>query len=136
MRQKDRIIKELLEEHPIHELVKFSELDISEKLTDNVRLLVKYRDLYHKELARKDKLEDLMEKLMGSRYKYYRFDDDHEWTKPEIEKFALPADRKIQRMKRIIRRQKVKVRFFEMCWKAFEKQSWSMKMFIETTKGY
>lgn len=136
MREKDRIQKKLLEEHPIHEMVKFSELDIAEKLTENTQMLVKYRDLYHKELSRLDKLEDLMERLMGIRYKHYRFDDNHEWSKPEIEKFALPADRKIQRFKRIIRRQKVKVRFFEMCWKAFEKQAWSMKMFLETLRGY
>jgi hypothetical protein len=136
MDEKDRIINELLLEHPISELVKFNELDLQEKLAQNPTMMVKYRDLYHKELAKLDKLDDLMEKLVGMRYRYYRFDDNHEWSKPEIEKYAIPTDKKVQRMKKIIRRQKIRVRFFEMCWKAFEKQGWSMKGFIETLRGY
>lgn len=136
MENQDDVTKKLLKEHPIHKLVKFSELDISEKLQDNVGMIVRYRDLYHKELSKLDKLEDMMEKLIGLRYKYYRFDCDDEYTKAEIEKYCLPADKKIIQMKSIIRKQEIRVRFFEMCWKAFEKQSWSMKMFLDTLKSY
>jgi hypothetical protein len=132
----DKILEELLAEHPIQDMVKFSELDIQEKLQDNVGMIVRYRDLYHKELSRLDTLNDMMEKLIGMRYKYYRFDCEDEYTKPEIEKYAIPADEKIIRMKKIIRKQEIKVRFFEMAWKAFEKQSWSMKMFLDTLKSY
>jgi hypothetical protein len=133
---KEEIIEKLLIDHPIHDLVKFSELDIADKLRENVGQIVKYRDLYHRELSRLDYLTDLMEKLVGLRYKHYRFDAVETFTKPEIEKYCMPADKKILLMKTIIRNQEVRVRFFELCWKAFEKQSWSMKMFLETLKSY
>jgi len=137
---KEEEIKEigeaLLKEHPIDEMVKFSELDIQDKLRENDFYVVKYRDIYHEELAKLDRLNDLIEKLIGIRYKFYRFEDNHEWTKPEIEKFCIPSDRKVLQAKELIRKQEIRVRFFEMAWKAFEKQSWNMKMFLETLKGY
>ena len=131
-----KIFEQLKQEHPIDELVKYDELNISEEIQKNPGLIVKYRDLYHMSLAELDELETLMEKLMGKRYEHYRFHTDEGWTKVEIEKYCLPQDEKIVRMKNIIARQKVKTRFFEMCWKAFESRQWSMKLFMETLKGY
>lgn len=131
-----KILEKLLEENPIHNMVSFTELNIQEKLQDNVGLIVKYRDQYHRELSRLDQLNDLMGKLVGLRYKHYRFDCNDSYTKPEIERYCIPADKKVLRMQKIIRNQETKVRFFEMAFKAFEKQSWSMKMFLETLKGY
>jgi len=131
----NELIEELHAEHPIDEMVKFSDLDLQQKLMDNPFLIVKYRELYYKELAEQDKLEMLMDKLIGKRYKHYRFDDDKEWSKPEIEKYCIPSDEIIIKMKKILNRQKIRVRFFEMCYKAFEKQQWSMKSFIDTLKG-
>lgn len=131
----EELLKQLHIEHPIDEMVKFSDLDIADKLTENPYMIVKYRELYYKELAELDKLEMLMDKLTGERYKHYRFEDDKEWTKPEIEKYCIPSDEKIIRMKKIINRQKIRVRFFEMCYRGFEKMQWSMKSFIDTLKG-
>jgi len=136
MKDKDMILKELLTEHPIPELVKFSELNISERVQENVGLIVKYRDFYHRELSRLDHLNDLYDKLVGIRYKFYRFEADDAWTKVEIEKYCIPQDAKVLKMKNIIRIQEVKVRFFEMAWKAFEKLQWSMKLFVDTLKPY
>jgi hypothetical protein len=132
----EKLFEDLKKRHPIDEMVKFSELDIAEKLQENTELIVRYRDFYHKSLAELDRLNDLLEKLSGIRFKYYRFDCSEKWTKPEIEKYCLPADEKITKMKKIVRRQEIKVRYYEMCWKAFEKQQWSMKLFMETLKGY
>jgi hypothetical protein len=131
----DDILKELHEKYPIEELIKFTELDLQEKLQNNPFQIVHYRDLYHKELSHLDHLSDLLDKLIGLRYEYYRFKDDNEWSKVEIEKYCIPKDKKILRMKKIIRGQEVRVRFFEMAYKAFEKQGWSMKSFIDTIKG-
>lgn len=133
--EEEKIINELREEHPIDEMVKFSDLDLQEKLSDNPYLIVKYRELYYKELAELDRLDDLMEKLAGERYNFYRFEDDREWTKPEIEKYCIPSDKKIQQMKKIMRKQKIRVRFFETAYKAFEQQGWRMKSFIDTLRG-
>ena len=130
------IFNKLKADHPIDEMVKFNELTISDEIQKNDGLCVKYRDLYHRALGESDKLSDLYDKLAGKRYKHYRFEADEGWTKVEIEKYCLPQDVKIMKFKKIIRRQQIKVRFFEMCWKAFEGRKWSMKMFMETLKGY
>ena len=131
----DEIVKKLLKEHPIHELVKFSDLDIQENLENNSFNIVKYKELYYKELAAMELLEDKYEKLVGIRYKFYRFEDDKEWTKVEIEKYCLPADKKIIQMKGIMAKQKAKVRFFDMCYKGLEQQGWRMKTFVDTLRG-
>ena len=136
-KMEDEIVKKLLEEHPIHEMVKFSDLDLQTKLEENTFKIEKNREIYNKELAILEELEDKNEILVGQRYKFYRFEDDREWTKPEIEKYCLPADKKILQMKRILANQKTRVRFFENCYKGFEKQQWSMKSFIDTIRsGY
>ena len=132
----EKIFKSLKAEHPIDELVKFNELTISDEIQKNAGLIVKYRDLYHKSLAEMDRLSDLQDKLAGKRYHHYRFEVDEGWTKPEIEKYCFPADEQMIKMKKIIRRQEIRLRFFEMCWKAFESRQWSMKLFMETLKGY
>ena len=131
----ERILESLLEQYPIDEMVKFSELDLQEKIQDNPYQIVKFRELYYKELAGLDKMNSLYDKLVGERYKHYRFDDDREWTKVEIERYCLPSDKKIIRMKSIIRKQETKVRFFEMAFKAFEQQGWRLKSFIDTLRG-
>lgn len=133
----EELFEKLNEEYPIEEMVKFSELDLQDKLKENPSQIMKYKDFYHKELSRMEHLIDLMDKLVGIRYKFYRFEDTNEWTKVEIEKFCIPSDRQILKMKKILHRQEIKVRFFETCWKGFEKQNWSMHTFLGTLKqGY
>lgn len=133
----EEVFEKLHEEHPIEEMVKFTELNLQEKLKFNPSQIVTYQDLYHKELGRLEYLTDLMDKLLARRYKFYRFEDTNEWTKVEIESFCLPGDKQVLKMKKILHRQEIRVRFFKMCWKGFEKQNWSMKVFMDTLKqGY
>ena len=105
-----------------------------EKLQENEFMSVKYRELYYLELSKLEDLDDKMEKLVGLRYQHYRFDDDKEYTKPEIEKYCIPADPKVIHLKKIIARQKVRVRFFEMCYRGFEKLQWSMKTYSDNLR--
>jgi len=135
MNDKEKILEQLLIDNPIDEMVKFSEIDIQEKLKENSYMIIKYTELHHKELFIMDELQIKYDKLVGIRYKWYRFDDDKEWTKVEIEKYCLPADTKIIQMKKIMDRQNVRIRFFEMAYKAFEKLQWSMKIFSENLRG-
>lgn len=129
-----KIIEELKKEYPIDELVKFSEIDIHEKLQNNQFLVIKYKELYYIELNKLEELERKYEALAGIRYKYYRFEDEKEYQKAEIENYCLPSDKKIIEMKKIIARQKIKVRFFEMCWRSLEKQQWNMKVWNDREK--
>ena len=132
---RDDMIKELLEEHPIDEMMKFSDLDIMEKLKDNPFYIVKYKEMYYKELAIYNDLEDKYELLVGNQYDYYRFDFDKELTKPEIEKYYLPKDKKVMQMKKILRKQDDRVKFFEMAFKGFEQQGWRIKSYIDAMRG-
>ncbi len=134
MTEEEKIVKDLLEEHPIYELVRFSDLNLTERLEENPFMIVKYKELYYKELAVMEELEVKYEKLVGIRYKFYRFEDDESWTKPEIEKYCIPSDIKIIQMKGIMAKQKARVRFFEIAWKAFDQMGWRMKSFIDTMR--
>jgi hypothetical protein len=131
MTEEERIFNELKEKYPIDDMIKFDETDIQEKLQNNTFNIIHYKELYYKELDIYEELERKMEALTGQRYKYYRFNHDEEWSKPEIEKYCLPIDKKIIRMKKILKKQKVRVRFFELCYKAFEQQGWRMKTYTD-----
>lgn len=126
-----QIFDELHAEHNIEELATFSEIDISDKLQKNEMMVVKYKELYYNELNKYEILERKMDALKGIRYKYYKFEDEHEWQKKEIEEYCLPSDKKIVEMKKIMMKQQVRVRFYDMCWRAFNSLGWSMKVFTE-----
>jgi len=128
------VLEKLILEHPIEDMIQFTDINIQEKIKENTRNVVKYNDLYQKELGILDVLTDKMESLFGKRYDYYRFDYEKELTKIEIERYYLPNDVYIKKMKKLIRRQNIKVRFFKLCYQAFDKMGWSMKLFWETIK--
>lgn len=125
----EEIFETLKSEHPIDELVKFDETDIHQKLQDNAFQVVRYKEFYYKELSIYEDLERKMDALRGQRYSYYKFNDEREFNKKEIEDYCLPADKDVLTMKRIMKKQLIRVRFFEMCWKAFDKVSWNMKTY-------
>ena len=91
----EQIIDELKKDHPIEEMIKFSEINLMEKLQENSFMIVKYREHYYLELSKLEELEDKYDKLVGLRYQFYRFEDDKEYTKVEIEKYCIPSDPKI-----------------------------------------
>lgn len=133
-KEKDEIINELLNEWPIYDDVSYSEFDIADKMQINPYKLMKYQDQLNTERDYYDKLQDLYEKLQGEQYHKYRFEMDEELSKPEIERYYLPKDSKIQKMKKLIRKQKIRVSFFEACVKGLDRQYWSMKEFRENNR--
>lgn len=131
MSEEENIFEKLKAQHPIDELVKFDETNIQEKLADNVYQIIKFKELYYKELDIYEDLERKMDALTGKQYKYYRFESEEGWTKPEIEKYCLPQDKKIIGLKKIMKKQQIRVRFFELCYKAFEQQGWRLKTYSD-----
>ena len=129
-----QIFDELKLEHNIEEKATFSDLDIAEKLQKNEMMVIKYKEHYYAELEKYEILERKMDALKGIRYKHYRFSENEEWVKKEIEDYCLPSDEKIITMKKIMAKQQVRVRFFDICWKAFNSMGWSMKTFTEREK--
>ena len=129
------IFDELKKEHDIENLASFTDLDIADKLKTNEITTIRYKELYYKELQIYEELERKMEALKGLRYKHYKFNEDHEWSKYEIEKYCFPTDKSIIQMNKIMDKQLVRVRFFEMCFKSLEKLSWNMHTFSKRELG-
>jgi hypothetical protein len=126
---KDKIIEDLLKEYPIYDLVAFDELNISQKLQDNPYQVITFQEQLIKERVRYDELEELQEKLVGELYHKYRFQSEEELSNKEIEKYYIPKDPKYLKMKEILRKQKIRIGFFELCVKGLDRQYWSMKEF-------
>lgn len=136
MKQEDRdkIVNELKNEYPIEDQVKFNEFTISDKLQENQELKVKYYELYEREKFLYDELIKKHDILMGQRYDFYRFESDRNLTKAEIEKYYLPKDKKIRQMSELITKQEIRVKFFELCYKAIDGLYWRIKNWIDNEK--
>ncbi len=138
MSEAEKIFNQLKEEHgDIEELVKFDETNIFEKLQENVLQAIHFKELWYIEVDVMEDLERKMKALKGKRFKHYKFNVEEQWEKKEIEDYCLPSDEKVIQMEKIIKKQRIRVRFFEMAWKAFEKQGWNMKTYNDRDKrGY
>ena len=132
---REEILADLYAEFPIDEMVKFSELDLQEKLQENPFWIVKFRDLFNKANAEYMYLETLYEKCVGDRYDHYRFESERELDKYEIKNYYIPRDKKVIQMKYILARQKVKVDFYKTCLQGMEQQGWRMKTFCDVLRG-
>jgi len=132
---REEILADLYAEYPIDEMVRFSELDLQEKLQENPFWIVKFRDLFNRAQAEYVYLETLYEKCVGDRYDYYRFESERELDKFEIKNYYIPRDKKVIQMKNILSRQKVKVDFYKTCLQGMEQQGWRMKTFCDVLRG-
>lgn len=130
----DKIVAELSKEFPIEEEVSFNEFTLQDKLKNNSFKIMQYGQLLNRESMRLKELQHLLDRLIGERYHYYRFEYDEQLTPKEIEKYYLQRDEKINQMKKILLKQEVRVKFFEICVKALEAQGWRMKEFSENLR--
>jgi hypothetical protein len=132
--ERDEIWKQLYHDHPIDQQVQFSDMDIGEKLRKQPYIKLTYDDLYYKEKARYDQMSEVVEKITGIRYDYYRFSYDKEISKYEIEKYYLPKDPTVIEAKKKLRKQQWRVEFFKMCSDSINNQGWRIKEFLESMK--
>jgi len=134
MNSEEKILKKLKIKHDIESMISFDNLNIQEELQKNPYYIMKYKELCIREQNLLDEIQSKYDELVGKRYHFYRFESDENLTKTEIEKYYLPKDEKILKMKKIIRKQKIKVDFFDACYKAFEKRQWAMKTFSDNLR--
>jgi len=133
--ERDALIEELKEQYPIHQQVLFNEFTIGDKLQENMKLRVKYQELYEKEQFKYDKLKEKFDVLQAQRYDFYRFESDRNLTKTEIEQYYLPADKKLRKLKEIIEKQELRMKFFKLCMDSIDKLYWRMKQYIDNEKA-
>jgi len=127
---KDKVISELEAEYDISDLLNFNEFNIGEKLQWNAYLVEQFRMLYISEKNKLKKLETNFNKIAGEKYDYYKYKDGRDLNKPEIERYYLPSDPELVKMKRIIQLQEARVDFFEALAEAFKSQGFNMKSFL------
>lgn len=128
---KDKIISELESEYDISDLLDFNEFNIGEKLQWNSFLVEKFRMLYISEKNKLKKLETNFNKVAGEKYDFYKYKDGRDLGKVEIERYYLPSDPELVKMKRIIQLQEARVDFFEALAEAFKSQGFGMKNFLQ-----
>lgn len=133
-KNREDVIKELYEEHPIDEMTKFSEIDIQDKLQENSFLVLQYTELLYKEKEQLSKIMRMKDKILGDRYDHYRFNYPKELRQSEIEKFYLPKDTKVIAINKIQRKQEWRVEFFEMAVKSLISMGWNMKSYLQSIK--
>lgn len=131
---RDKIVEYLSNKYPIYDLIKFDEFTLPQKLKENPYLVMKYQDLYLKEKQKLDILQEKFEEKSGEKYHFYRFENDEELTKTEIEKYYLPKDLEIIKYKKLIQVQRIRVEFFKLCATSLDRQYWSIKSFIDSEK--
>ena len=121
MSELKKIFDELYQEHPIDEMVGFDETDIHIKLQENQLKVIHYKELYYVELDLYEDLERKMKALMGKRYKHYKFDVEEQWEKKEIVDYCLESDKSIIQMKKIMQKQKARVKIDSLKMDALRK---------------
>lgn len=132
---KENDLQEILREYEgIEDELGFNELDISEKLERNAWLCEHWRFKWIIEQQKLDKIDELLEKTIGQKYDWYRFECERELTRSEIEKYYLPKDPTIMKIKEAKRKQKFRTEVFETIYKAFDKQQWCMKEWINSQR--
>jgi hypothetical protein len=131
---RDKIVEELREKYPIEKEVSFNEFNISEKLQENMTLKIKYQELYDKENFLYKELQNKYDILVGQRYDFYKFESDRNLTKTEIEQYYLPKDKKIRQLKEILKKQEIKVKFFEICMRSIDNLYWRIKAYLDNEK--
>lgn len=130
----EEVWNELLVDYPIHDIVKFSEYNIADKLTENSWLITEYTKLYEKESDILNQVHEMKETIMCEQYDHYRFNHNNELKQSEIEKYYLPKDERVIKINKVVRKQQYRVNFFAMCVKALEKVYWNMRTFFDVTR--
>ena len=103
--ERDQVIEELMSEHPVNDLISFTEYNLQEKLQNNALLVVKYTELYLKEKSILDKIAILRDKITCKKYDYYRFNFEKELQDRIIEKYYLPADPEVIKISKLYLKQ-------------------------------
>jgi len=130
----DSIFKKLEEEYNVYDLLTFNEFNIQERLQ---RLSFHMKDFRLKFLQEQSKLstvEDRLAQMIGDKYISLK-DGAVTLTKTEIERYYLPKDPDLIKLKGLVRKQEMRVKYFETIWQAMDKLQWNMKLFCENGKG-
>ena len=84
-------MEQLKAEHNTDELLTFSEMDITDKLSKNSWLVMQYTELWQKEKNNLDKMNELKEQIIGGLYLKYKKEEPLMLKMTEFEKYYVPS---------------------------------------------
>jgi hypothetical protein len=126
----NEVIKKLLEEYPIDNILEFNEFTIKEKLQDNAYLQEHFRLIYISECQKLNKIEDKFAQKTGELYDKHKY-GPKDLSKSEIERYYLPVEPELIKFKRMIDLQKIKTEYFSAIIKSLEAQNYNMGTFTK-----
>jgi len=132
--QEDQILKELQLEYDVYELLTIDEFKIKEQIEKNPFYMEQFRLLYLKEKGKLLRIEIMRDEYIGKLYDDLRFHNDKSITKTEIERYYIPKDEKVVKLKKLHMKTQIRMEFFEAVYEAFKTQSWLLKQHIEVNK--
>jgi len=129
--KKHEFLFKLAQEYKLDELTRFNEFDLADKLKNQSFIAENFRLLYLSERHDLLKIENLFTKVQGERYDHYKHNCEKNLSKTEIEKYYLPKDEKLIKLKVLLDKQAIRCDFFESMWKILDQLAWKMKLFYQ-----
>lgn len=132
--KKAEILEKLKAEWDIEEFVQFNEFNVGEKLQKHSYMLVNHLQKLENERFQLQKLENLLEQVEGEAFERTMLQSDLALKSSDIQKFYIPRDEKVKRVKKAILLQKFVVSYFEITTKTLTGMGYSLKNFVDTLK--
>ena len=131
----DKILKKLQEEYAEYiENLNFNEFNVGDRARENAYMVEHFRLLAISEKNKLKRIEEQINTKAGELYNHYKYEDDRELSKVEIERYYLPTNGELNRLKRLYAMQEVKVGFFDVMAESFKSQGFSIKNFLDNLK--
>ena len=130
----DNVFSKLEEEYNVYDLLTFNEFNIQDRLE---RLSFHMKDFRLKFLQEQGKLaqvEDHLNKVTADKYIALK-EGSVTLSKTEIEKYYLAKDEEVLNLRGLVRKQEMRVNYFEAVWHAMDKLQWNMKLYCDNGKG-
>lgn len=125
------LLNELSKQYDIYDLLTFDQYNVQEKITKNAYMQELFKWNWIAEKSKLSKIQSKLEILTGERYNYYKFKDSRELSKVEIEKYYLPIDPEIKKLKQLLDLQEVRTWFFECLYTGFKSQAFNITQYLK-----
>jgi hypothetical protein len=130
----DSIFSKMETDYNVYDLLTFNEFNIQDRLE---RLSFHMKDFRLKFLQEQGKLnavEDRLAQVVGDKYIALK-NGEVTLSKTEIEKYYLPKDVEVMKLRALVRKQELRTKYFEAVWQAMDKLQWNMKLYCDNGKG-
>jgi hypothetical protein len=132
--QKNEILKQLQLEYDVFPLVTTNEFKIRDQIEKNPYYQEQFRLLYLAEKSRLMELEIVRDAYIGQLYDDLKHKNDVILSKVEIERFYIPKDSRVIKLRKLELEIEIRMQFFEAVWEAFKTQGWQLKLWVDINK--